>query len=245
MTFRKCLGTAVLTLSTALALPAMAQTSGSRSNTNQNTASQTAGKQVQKAQADVNKIQAELNKIRAKVRTQVLAKPEWTQVGAQKKTAEANLAVARKNALSVLGNKADYKALAKEREDAQQVVNAFNAAGSQVTQADFDKASTTLVTNGYAMKKMESDTLKEDPKYSEASAQLDAANAKMKEADSQVEIALKDDQEYQNAFKQLETAKNALTTAKAQVAQARQQEEQARAQQAKSRQDQQNSGSGR
>ena len=168
-----------------------------------------------------------MTKVRAKVRAQILAKPEWAQVMTEKKTAETNLDGARKNALATLRNKPEYKTMFKEREDAQQIVTQFNTPGSQVSQADFDKASNTLITNGYAMKKMETDALKDDPKFAEATTQADAANAKMKEAESQVDVALKDDQEYQNASKQLDTAKTALNTAKTQLAQARQQEEQA------------------
>jgi hypothetical protein len=245
MTIRKSLSTAVLALCTVVAVPAMGQTSSSRSNTNtQNSQSQQAGKAVAKAQADVNKLQTDLNKIRAKVHAQVLQKPEWAQVVNERKAAETALDVARKSALNGVHNKPEYKTLQKDRDDAQQIVSQFNVAGSGVTQADFDKASTTVVNSGFAMKNMENAALKDDPKYAEAKTQLEAAEAKMKEVDSQVDVALKDDQEYQNTSKQLETAKTALTTAKTQLAQARQQEEAARQAQAKSRQQQQNSGSG-
>jgi hypothetical protein len=242
MTIRRSLSTAVLGLCTVVAVPAMGQQSSSTARNNQNTQSQTAGKQVAKAQADVNKLLTDLNKLRAKVRVQVLAKPEWAQVMNSKKAAEATVDAARKNALSGLRNKPEYKALQKERDEAQQLVTNFNTPGSQVSQADFEKASNTVVTDGYAMKKMETDALKEDPKYAEAITQLDSANAKMKEAESQVDVALKDDQEYQNASKQLDSAKTTLATAKTQLAQARQQEEASREQQAKSRQQQQSGG---
>jgi chromosome segregation ATPase len=242
MTFRKSLSTAVLALCTAVAVPAMGQTSSTNRNTQQNSQSQQAGKQVAKAQADVNKLQADLSKLRAKVRVQVLQKPEWATVVNEKKAAEATLDQARKVALNTVKNKSEYKQLQAERDAAQQVVAQFNQGGSQVTQADFDKASTAVVNNGFAMKKMEQEALKDDTKYAEANTQLEAANAKMKEVDSQVEVALKDDQEYQNASKQLEQAKTALDTAKKQLAQARQQEEQARIQQAKSRQQQGSNG---
>lgn len=241
MTIRKSLSTAVLALCTVVAVPAMGQSS-STSKTNQNTQSQTAGKAVGKAQADVNKLQTDLNKIRTKVRVQVLAKPEWAQIVNAKKAAEATLDTTRKAALGALRNKPEYKNLQKERDDAQQIVTQFNQPGSQVSQADFDKASSSVVQNGYAMKKMEMDVLKDDPKYAEASTQLEAANAKMKDVEAQVDVALKDDQDYQNTSKQLDQAKSALAAARTQLAQARQQEEQARLQQAKSRQQQGNGG---
>jgi len=245
MTFRKSLTTAVLALSTAVAVPAMAQTNSSSNRSNQqNSPSATAGKQVAKAQADVNKLQTDLNKIQAKVRAQILQKPEWATVVNERKAAEAALETARKNALMAAKNKPDYKNLQKQRDDAQQIVTQFNQPNTSVTQAEFEKASKTVIDNGFAIKNMETAALKEDPKYAEASTQLEAATAKMKEVDAQVQVALKDDQEYQNAAKQLENAKTALTAAKTQLAQARQQEEQAREQQAKSRQQQQNSGGG-
>ena len=246
MMIRKSLSTAVLALCTVVAVPAFGQASGSSSNRNSaaNSAAQTAGKAVAKAQADVNKLQGELNKSRAKVRAQVLQKPEWATVMNEKKTAETGLATARNAALNTLRNKPEYKTLQKDRDDAQQIVTQFNQPGSQISQAEFDKASTTVVNNGFAMKKMETEALKEDPKYAEANTQLEAANAKMKDVDSQVEVALKDDTEYQNTSKQLEQAKTALTAAKTQLAQARQQEEQARQQQAKSRAQQDSNGGG-
>jgi hypothetical protein len=220
----------------------MGQTS-SASKLNQNSQSASAGKAVTKAQTDVNKLQTELAKSRARVRAQVLGKPEWAQVMTEKKAAETAVEAARRTALTALRNKPDYKAMAKEREDAQQIIAQYNSPGSQVSQTDFDKASNTMVTDGFGMKKMETDALKDDPKYAEANTQLETANAKLKEADSQVDVMLKDDQEYQAASKQLDSAKTALTAAKTQLTQARQQEEQARAQQSKSRQ-QQDSGGG-
>jgi len=220
----------------------MAQTSSSNRSAQQNSQSQMAGKQVAKAQADVNKIQSDMNKIRAKVRAQVLQKPEWASVVNEKKAAEAALEAARKNALNAVKNKPDYKTLQKARDDAQQVVTQSNQSGSQVTAIELEKASKTVIDNGFAMKNMETAALKEDPKYAEATTQVEAANAKMKEVDSQVDVALKDDKEYDSASKQLETAKNSLNAAKTQLAQARQQEEQARQAQAKSRQQQDSNG---
>jgi len=221
----------------------MGQTS-STNKTQQNSQSQTAGKQVAKDQADVNKLQADLAKIRAKVRAQVLQKPEWAQVVSEKKAAEATLEQARKNALMSVKSKPEYKDLQKSRDDAQQVVNQFNQGGSEVTQTDFDKASKAVVDNGFAMKNMETAALKDDPKYAEAKTQLDAVDAKMKEVESQVDVALKDDQDYQNTSKQLDQAKTTLASARTQLAQARQQEEQARMAAAKARQQQQNNGGG-
>lgn len=240
MTIRKSVSTAVLTFAFCglAAVPAFGQTSSGRSNTSSsNSQSAQAGKAVGKAQADLNKLQAETTKITARVRAQILAKPEWAQVVAGKRSAEAAADTARKAALVTVHNKPEYKALLKEREEAQQVVTAFNAPGSQVPQADFDKASSAIVNDGFAMKKMEMEALKEDEKYKEAAAQLDAANAKMKEVDAQVQASLKDDAEYQNVSKQIDQAKTTLASAQQQLKQARQAEEQTRLQQSKQRQD--------
>jgi len=247
MTIRKSLTTAALALALGgfAAAPTFAQSSAVRSGASTtNTQSQQAGKAVNKAQADLNKLQQDINKITTRVRTQLLAKPEWSQVVAAKHTAETSADAARKAALVTVHNKPEYKALVKERDDAQQVVTAYNTPGSSVPQADFDKASNTLVTDGFAMKKMEMDALKEDDKYKEAATQLEAANAKMKEVDAQVQATLKDDAEYQGVLKQVDAAKTSLANAKTQLAQARQQEEAARQAQAKAREQQQNSGGG-
>jgi hypothetical protein len=245
MTIPNSLAVAVFALCTVAVIPAMAQSTSMRSGVNQsNSASATAGKAVSKAQAELGRLQTDLGKIKARVRSQILAKPEWAQVTADRKSAETALDSVRKSALDALHNTANYKALSKSRDDAHQIVNAHDAVGSQISQGDFDNASNAFVSDGIAMKKMEADALKDDAKYAAASTQLEAANARMKEADGQVELALKDDPEYQNAAKQLESAKTALTAARAQLAQARQQEEQTRFQQAKVRQQQQQQGGG-
>src|SRR4051794_1270158 len=101
MTIRKSISTAVLSLAFCgiAAVPAFGQAAGARSGANNaNSQSAQAGKAVSKAQADVNKLQSDLSKISARVRAQILGKPEWAQVVAAKKTAEASADAARKAA---------------------------------------------------------------------------------------------------------------------------------------------------
>ena len=240
MTTRLSLAVAVLAIGAA-ALPASAQRNSSNLN-QQNSASQQAGKQVHDAQLAVTKIQMDEAKIRNRVRNELMAKPEWASVLANKRKAEAVLEQARKNALASVQNKPEYKDLMKERETAQAQLASGNSGGAQLSDEEVQKASGVMVKDGLQIKQMEKAALAEDPKYAEAKAQNDAANAKLTELDAQVEQALKADQEYQQLDQQLAQAKTQLDAAHKQLAQARQQEQEQRLQEEKSRQSQGNRG---
>jgi hypothetical protein len=239
MTIRRLFVISFAALSLA-AVPSFAQMSSSSSSTNtQNAATAQAGKAVAKAQADVNKIQSDMVKIHARIRAQMLAKPEWSAVVNARKQAEQNLDQVKKTVLATIRNKDDYKNLAKEREQARQTMS---EAGADPSSPEVQKAADTYVKDGFAIKQMEMAALKDDPRYDDAYKQLEAADAKMKELDAQVDQAQKDDPEYQTAEKQLETAKTALAGARTQLAQAAKQDRDARAAQAKARQNQQGGG---
>jgi hypothetical protein len=231
MTFRRSLSIAALSLAVIAAVPAMGQTAVST----QNSASATAGKAVNKARADMNKVQGDMARIRAKLRNDIMTKPEWATVVAAKKAAETNVEAARRTALATLRVKEDYKNLLKERDEAASTVTASNAPNSQVPDEDAKKAGDVMIRDGFAIKKMEMDTLKEDAKYTEASAQLDSVNAKMKELDGAVDLALKDDKEYQESESKLAALKTNLTQAQAQLAQARKSDDASRLAAAKAR----------
>ena len=138
--------------------------------------------------------------------------------------------------LATLRTKEEYKTLAKERDEAAATVNAANAPNTQVSDEDAKKAGDLMVNDGFAMKKMEMDMLKEDSKYTEASAQLDSINAKMRELDGAVDLALKDDKDYQDDEKKLDQLKTSLASAQTALANARKSEEAARLAAAKNRQ---------
>jgi hypothetical protein len=234
MMFRRSFAVAVLTLAVAAAVPAMGQVSGSSSNTPVS-ASAAAGKAVNKARADISKLQGDMAHIRAKVRNDIMAKPEWASVVAAKKAAETNVEAARRTTLATLRSKEDYKKLSKDRDDAAATVTASNAPNSQVSDDDAKKAGDAMVNAGLAMKKMEMDSLKDDPKYAEASTQLDSINAKMKELDGAVDLALKDEKDYQDSETKMTALKTQLAAAQTQLAQARKSDEATRSAAAKSR----------
>jgi len=242
MMFRRSFAVAALSLAVTAAVPAMGQVSGSSANAAPS-ASQQAGKTVNKIRGDISKMQGDMARIRAKVRNEIMVKPEWASVVAAKKAAETNVEAARRTALATLRTKEDYKKLSKDRDEAAAVVTASNAPNSQVSEEDAKKAGDSMVQNGFAMKKMEMDTLKEDTKYTEASAQLDAINAKMKELEGAVDLALKDDKDYQDAEQKLTALKTSLVSAQTQLAQARKGEEAARLSAAKAREGGSGSGS--
>lgn len=221
MTYRRSIAVAALTFAVAAAVPVMGQTAGSSSSSAQNSAALQAGKAVNKIRADINKLTSDMGRIRAKVKNDIMTKPEWASVMAAKKAAETNVEGARRATLATLRSHEDYKKLLKERDEAAAVVTASNAPNSTVSEEDSKKAGDTLVRDGFAIKKMEMDALKEDTKYTEASSQLDSVNAKMKELDGAVDLALKDDKEYQDSEQKLAALKTGLVSAQTQLAQAR------------------------
>jgi len=242
MTFRQSLGVAALALAVSTAVPAMAQTSSSTSS--QNSASATAGKQVNTIRQEMNKLTSDMARIRLKLHNDMMTKPEWASVVAAKKAADTNVEAARRTILATLRTKDDYKALAKERDDAAATVNAANAPNTQISDDDAKKAGDVMIRDGFAMKKMEMDLLKEDSKYTEAAAQLDSINAKMKELDGAVDLALKDDKDYQDDETKLGQFKTTLVSAQTALATARKSEEAARLAAAKNRQNSGVSGGG-
>jgi hypothetical protein len=234
MTFRQSIGVAALALAVSTAVPAIAQTSSSTSS--QNSASAAAGKQVNTIRQEINKLTSDMARIRLKLRNDMLTKPEWASVVAAKKAADTNVEAARRTVLATLRTKEEYKTLAKERDDAAATVNAANAPNTQISDEDAKKAGDLMVNDGFAMKKMEMDMLKEDSKYTEAAAQMDSINAKMKELDGAVDLALKDDKDYQDDEKKVEQLKTSLASAQTALANARKSEEAARVAAAKNRQ---------
>jgi len=243
MTFRRSLSVLALAIAAAVAVPAMGQSSGSSSTSAQNSQSMQAGKQVNQTRQEIQKTQVEMMRIRAKVKTDLMSKPEWASVVAAKKAAETNVDAAKRVVLTALRNKEEYKNVAKEREAAQATVTASNAPNTTVSDEDAKKAGDLLVQDGFALKKMEMDALKEDAKYTEAMSQLDSINAKMKELDSAVDLAVKEDKDYVADEAKLVQLKTQLTGQQAQLAQARKAEEDARIQAEKSRSSSGGSGS--
>ena len=233
MMFRRSFAVAALTFAIGAAVPALGQVSSANTPPS---ASATAGKAVNKIRNDMSKLQGDMARIRAKLRNDIMAKPEWAAVVAAKKAAETNAEAARRTILATLRTKEDYKKLSKERDDAASIVTASNAPNSQVSDDDAKKAGDTMVSDGLAMKKMEMDTLKDDPKYTDASTQLDSINAKMKELDAATDLALKDDKDYQDSQTKLDALKTQLAAAQVTLANAHKSDETAREQAAKARQ---------
>lgn len=227
---------AALAVGAITVMPAAAQYSGTSSTTtHQNTQSMTAGQAVSKVQAQINKLQGDMNRLRNTARAQVLAKPEWASIVAAKRKAEADLDSAHRAALATVHNRQEYKDLAKERDDAENQITASNSGGEKLSDADVQRLTNVIFNNGLAIRKMEQSALQDDPKYTDAKTQYDAANAKMADLDSQVDLALRDDKTYQTDSTQMEELKKQLATARMQLAQAIKSEEQQREAAAKAR----------
>jgi chromosome segregation ATPase len=247
MIARKSFAFAVLGIASLAALPASAQVRSSTTynpNSNQNSATAQAGKQVNEARQNVQKIEQQIAKIKTRLRAQLLAKPEFTSINAEFKRAQKVFDDAKKQALALLHNKPEYQAMVKEREEAMAKRDAAGSGGAQVSDEELNKANDTIFKDGQALKKMEDRTLADDAKYQDAKAKLDAAKSKVDEVDNQVTEALKNDAEYQQELQSLDQAKQQLDQARQQLAQAAQQEQQQREQAAKSRSQSTGAGSG-
>ena len=245
MLVRNSLAVAALTLGSLAVLPAWGQVGRTpyNPNSNQNSATSQAGKQVADARLNIAKIEQQMTRIKTRVRAQLLSKPEFATANADFTRANTALETARKQALAALHNKPEYQRLVKEREEAQTKRDSANTGGQQVSDEELQKANDIVFKDGLALKKMETQTLADDAKYQEAKSKADAAKAKVDQVDSQVQEALKNDTDYQQLDQSLQQAKQTLDQARQSQAQAAQQERQQREQEAKSREQSHSGGS--
>lgn len=239
MLLRQCLACALLSAGMLIAAPASAQ-QNNNNNQNQSPVAQ-AAKAVADARLTLKKAQADVQKARDKVKVQLLAKPEWAPVTQELTKAETDLAAAKKAAMTAAHNNPEYQAMVKQRDDADKVRLAANAAPSagsddtKVSEADLATASNNYMTAVLKMKAIEKQVIGDDPKIADAGARLDAAKAKMAQLDAEIDEALKNDQDYQNLQMAVATAQQAVDQAEEQLKQTRQQIAEQRASESRSR----------
>jgi len=229
MITRKTLACALLALSSLAVLPASAQVGrgGFNSGAN-NSASAQAGQAVRDAEKAQRKIAQDITKIKNRIRQQLQSKPEWASVNNDLKKAEQEMKAAEKVVMAKLAKNADYQAALKQREDARKTRDT-------ATGDDLAKADQQYIDAGLKMKQLEKQALADDAAYNDAKTKSDAAQARKKQLDSQVDDALLADPEYPPLQQQLQQAEDQVKQARQQLAQARQQEEQQRQQQNQSR----------
>ena len=194
-------------------------------------------KMVADAQAGVTQANQQISQLRAKTETKFADEPEW--IAAKKNLADAQAAydAAIKPVIAALHSDPEYARLATERKAAQASLDAAKGgksvgddavASTATTAADDQKpavdpteqAAATVLNDGYAMNKMESEAKANDPKVAEAKQKLDEAKKAMETLRLQVDAALQTDPAYTAAQAQLATAQQQLGQARTQLAQA-------------------------
>jgi hypothetical protein len=192
-----------------------------------NTVMLEARKRINEAQAVVTDLKAEQKRIKDKVLVEYAEKEEWKNTAANHKKAKAAYEASKKQALTSLQAKPEYKQLVKDRTALQtkleEVSNQRNADPDVIA-----KTGTELANKGYAIKKMESEVMTTDEKAVAAKEAFDAAEKEMKSMDEEVEASLQTDPDYAAIQVQVEQAELLVTQAKEAAAAAQKQEAEAR-----------------
>lgn len=245
MTVRHCLACALLICGGVFSVPAVAQYRPPQQQ--QQSPLAQANKAVTEARTKLRLAQLDAQKVRDKEKTELMTKPEWAPVATEMNKATADVAAAKRAAISTAQNKPEYQALLKDRDAADKVrqdANATPTAGgddNKVSDADLVTANNTYISDSLKMKAIEKQVLIDDAKLNEANARLDAAKAKMAQLDAEVDEALKNDQNYIQLQMAVATAQQGVDQAEQQLQQQRQQLAQQAAQQAAQRSSQHSS----
>src|SRR5687768_15331227 len=232
-------------LSAALPAPAHAQYPGQPyggGNSGANSALAQSRKAIKEAELEVTKIRSEMTKMKARVAQKFEGKEEWETAQKNLKAAEAAHEQARKRALAKLYASPEYKAAKDKLLKAEQLIASIGAKDG--SSKDMDKAQQDRLDAGLAVRKMETEALRADPKIAETKDQEDEAKKTWEALQDELKEALELDADYVAAQQQLETAQAQVDTMKAQLAQQAASERQMRRQQQESMRNSGRSGRG-
>lgn len=222
-------------LSAALPAPAQAQYPGQPyggGNSGANSALAQSRKAIKEAELEVTKIRSEMTKIKARVSQKFEGKEEWETAQKNLKAAETAHEQARKRALAKLYASPEYKAAKDKLLKAEQSIASIGAKDG--SSKDMDKAQQDRLDAGLAVRKMETEALRADPKIAETKDQEDEAKKTWEALQDELKEALELDPDYLAAQQQLETAQAQVDSMKAQMAQQAASERQQRRQQQES-----------
>ena len=224
-------------LSAALPAPAQAQYpgqpyGGAGGAGGANSALAQSRKAIKEAELEVTRIRSDMNKIKARVAQKFEGKEEWETAQKNLKAAETAHEQARKRALAKLYASPEYKAAKDKLLKAEQAI--ASAAAKDGSSKEMDKAQQDRLDAGLAVRKMETDALRADPKIAEAKDKADEAKKTWEALQDELKEALELDAEYVAAQQQLETAQAQVDSMKAQMAQQAASERQQRRQQQES-----------
>ena len=222
-------------LSAALPAPAQAQYPGQPyggGNSGANSALAQSRKAIKEAELEVTRIRSDMNKIKARVAQKFEGKEEWETAQKNLKAAESAHEQARKRALAKLYASPEYKAAKDKLLKAEQSIASIGAKDG--SSKDMDKAQQDRLDAGLAVRKMETEALRADPKIAETEDQEDEAKKTWEALQDELKEALELDADYVAAQQQLETAQAQVDTMRAQLAQQAASERQQRRQQQES-----------
>ena len=205
-----------------------------------------ARRQIQEAEKEVVRIRQDMQKIKARISSRYEGKEEWEESAKAVKAAESAHEVARKRAMAKLIASPDYKAAKAAQAKADAEVQKLTAQGAKADATALGAAQQARIDAALVVRKLETDTMENDPQVLAAKQKLAEAKKSREALDDELEQALGQDPDYQTAQQELEAAQANVAQMKAglqqQVAAERQQRRAAQQAERQSRQGQRGAG---
>ena len=205
-----------------------------------------ARRQIQEAEKEVVRIRQDMQKIKARISSRYEGKEEWEESAKAVKAAETAHDNARKRAMAKLYASPDYKKAKEAESKADAEVQKLTAQGAKADPNAVGTAQQARIDAALIVRKLETDTLQNDPQVLAAKQKLAEAKKSREALDDELEQALGQDPDYQTAQQELEAAQANVAQMKAglqqQVAAERQQRRAAQQAERQSRQGQRGAG---
>jgi hypothetical protein len=190
---------------------------------------QAARKAVLDARAALAKVQDQVAQIRLRVLKTFESRDDFAAAKKAVDDAQAEYEAALKPVMAALYANPDYQQLVAKRKAAQAVLDASHTqhtspGDSDISSAQQDdaisQAAGEVLTDGFAINKMETDAKENDLKLATAQEKLNDAKQQMAALQTQVDAALQNDPEYQQVQPTLAAAQQQVTSAVAAFIQA-------------------------
>lgn len=190
---------------------------------------QQARKAVLDARASLAKVQDQVTQIRLRVLKTFQSRDDFVAAKKAVDDAQAEYDAALKPVMTALYANPDYQQLVAKRKAAQAVLDASHTQhttpGESETSASqqddaISQAAGEVLTDGFAINKMETDAKENDLNLATAKETLNDARQQMAALQTQVDAALQNDPEYQQVQPQLAAAQQQVTAAVAAFVQA-------------------------
>lgn len=207
MNFKRFAFAALLTggLAAVLPLSADAQYPGQGYGRGPDPALLDARRQLKDAEAIVTKIRSDMNKIKVRFSSRYEGKTEWEEAQKAMKKAKAEYNAANKKAMARLQASKEYQAQKEKLTKADEQVEAVQGK-RKIDKKALDKALQDRTDAALAIRKLESNMVREDPALVEAKQKLADAKETWQALQEELDEAVKQDPDYQAMEVELETA---------------------------------------